>query len=76
MPMSLVVSMFTPETRVSWLPPPGAPAREIRDTSLNWNSANKMPMIDDTMMNASVAAGDAMESAMATRGVTLKDAWS
>jgi len=28
------------------------------------------------MMNALVAAGDAMESAMATRGVTLKDAWS
>ena len=60
--------MFTPETRVSECPPPGAPVREMRDTSLNWKIANRIEMIPLTMMNASVASGDAMEFAMVTGG--------
>ena len=47
----------------AWFPPPGAPSvREIRDTSLNWKIAKRMPMMPLTMMNAPVAAGEARGS--------------
>ena len=65
MPTSFEVSTPRVVTRGAWFPPPGAPSvREIRDTSLNWKIAKRMPMMPLTMMNASVAAGEARESDM------------